>query len=236
MAHTRVMSAALGPPLPLRFYRRDPREVAPELIGCRLVRHLPNGQRLVLRLTEVEAYLGDGTDPASHSHSGPTRRNRSMFGPPGRVYAYRSYGIHTCLNVVCEAAGRGSAVLLRAAEPIEGQATMALCRALLPDTRDARLSVGPGRLAQAVGLELEIDGACLRTGPLTLHAPAVRQTAPNATGRGPRVGIRLGADLPYRYFETCDTTPGSGPSAWVSKFRAGGRRRRDTNGEGARPG
>ena len=103
----------LGPPLRQRFYARDSREVGPELIGCRLVHRRPTGERLVARLTEVEAYLGDGTDPASHAHPGPTPRNSTMFGPSGRLYAYRSYGIHVCVNVVCEADGRAAAVLLR---------------------------------------------------------------------------------------------------------------------------
>ena len=90
----------LGRPLCRTFFDRPCLEVASELLGARLVRRLPDGARLVGRLVEVEAYLGDGSDPASHAHRGPTRRNRSMFGPPGRLYAYRSYGIHTCVNAV----------------------------------------------------------------------------------------------------------------------------------------
>jgi len=103
---------SLATPLRQRFYARDARAVAADLIGCRLVHRLPDGMRLVVRLVEVEAYMGDGSDPASHTHVGPTPRNRVMFGPAGRLYAYRSYGIHTCVNVVCGRPGEGAAVLL----------------------------------------------------------------------------------------------------------------------------
>ncbi len=206
---------SLGPPLRRSFYARDAREVAPALIGCRLVHRLPGGERLVVRLTEVEAYLGDGSDPASHAHPGPTPRNGTMFGPAGRLYAYRSYGIHTCLNVVCETAGRAAAVLLRAGEPLEGVDAMLRLRSLPPTTRAAALTVGPGRLGQALGLGVEDDGRALLSGALTLHPP----DAPAARiGTGPRVGITKAADLPYRYFETDGH---ANPTRWVSAFRPG---------------
>lgn len=210
----------LGPPLRRAFYARDAREVGPALIGCRLVHRLPGGERLIVRLTEVEAYLGDGSDPASHAHSGPTPRNAAMFGPAGRLYVYRSYGIHTCVNVVCEARGRAAAVLLRAGEPLAGGEAMRRRRGLPATARPTDLTVGPGRLGQALGLALEDDGRSLLGGALTLHPPE----ASNARiGTGPRVGITKATDLPYRYFET---DRDARPSPWVSAFRPGKRRQR----------
>jgi len=205
----------LGPPLRKGFFARDSRVVAADLVGCRLVHRLPDGQRLTLRVTEVEASLGDGSDPASHAHTGPTPRNRTMFGPPGRLYAYRSYGLHTCVNVVCESAGRAAAVLLRAGEPLEGESRMRRLRGLDAAARSALVAVGPGRFAQALGLEVEDDGRSLLRPPLTLHLPEPGRAQP-CVERGPRVGITRAAELPYRYFEA--------DSPWVSPFRAGGKK------------
>jgi len=207
----------LGPPHRLSFYARDSRRVARELVGCRLVHRLDDGLRLVVRLVEVEAYLGDGSDPASHAHRGPTARNQVMFGPAGRLYAYRSYGIHTCANVVCAETGRAAAVLLRAAEPIEGLDRMRSLRGLPRDAPAELIARGPGRLAQALGLELADDGQNLLHGALTLHRPA-QGAARVRVVSGPRVGISRAAELPYRYFEA--------ESRWVSSPRAGPRRRR----------
>lgn len=207
----------LDRPLSQRFYARDSRRVAADLIGCRIVHRLDGGERLVVRITEVEAYLGDGSDPASHAHSGQTDRNRTMFGPAGRLYAYRSYGIHTCVNVVCQRAGRAAAVLLRAAEPLEGHQRMRGLRGLGIDARPTLITVGPGRLAQALGLRLEDDGRSLLRCPLTLHPPDARKPR-IGIAQGPRVGITKAAELPYRFFES------EGP--WVSAFRPGGRKRR----------
>jgi len=213
---------SLGSPLPQSFYARDSRLVGPELIGCRLVHRLDTGERLIVRISEVEAYLGDGSDPASHAHPGPTDRNRVMFGPPGRLYAYRSYGIHTCVNVVCEVDGRAAAVLLRAAEPIAGLEVMGRLRGVEPDAKPALLTVGPGRLAQALGLTLGHDGTNLLRGALTLHPPTAE--AKPIVASGPRVGITKAPDLPYRFFEE---TPDSGrPTEWVSAFRPGKRKQR----------
>jgi DNA-3-methyladenine glycosylase len=178
---------------------------------------LDDRERLVVRITEVEAYVGDGSDAASHAHSGPTERNRTMFGPAGRLYAYRSYGIHTCVNVVCEIEGRAAAVLLRAAEPIEGEDRMRCLRNLGEEAKPALISVGPGRLAQALGLRLEDDGLSLLHPPLTLHPPNP-DAEPTRIECGPRVGITRAADLPYRFFES--------ESPWVSSFRRGGKRLR----------
>ncbi len=200
----------LGAPLRHTFFARDSRTVAKDLIGCRLVRRLEGGSRLVLRLVEVEAYLGDGSDPASHAHRGPTDRNSTMFGPAGRIYAYRSYGIHTCANVVCGDRGKAAAVLLRAAEPLEGLDRMKANRGLAAGAKSLLIARGPGRLAAALGLELEHDGETLLRAPFTLHPP-VRGCARIRIETGPRVGISKAADLPYRYFET--------DSPWVSPFR-----------------
>ena len=205
----------LGSPLRRSFYERDSRVVAEALIGCRLVHRLPDGVRLVARIVEVEAYLGDGSDPASHAHPGETPRNRTMFGLPGRLYAYRSYGIHTCVNVVCEVPGRAGAVLLRAAQPLAGLDRMRALRGLAEREPDRALARGPGRLAQALALSLDDDGRSLLRPPLTLHAPAP-DSAPVTVARGPRVGITKAAALPYRYLEK--------DSPWVSAFRTGKRR------------
>ncbi len=174
--------------------------MARELIGAYLVRRLAGGVRLVGRLVEVEAYLGDGSDPASHSHKGPTRRNRSMFGPPGRLYVYRSYGIHLCANAVCEEPGRAAAVLLRALEPVEGDERMRALRGLPPDTPARAIASGPGRLTQAFGLELADDGRNLLSGPLSLRARPTGARRPRVAS-SPRVGISRAVALPYRFFD-----------------------------------
>jgi DNA-3-methyladenine glycosylase len=202
----------VGARLRTAFFDRPCLEVARDLVGTILVHRLPNGTRLGGRLVEVEAYLGAGRDPASHAHRGRTARNVSMFGPPGRLYAYRSYGIHTCLNLVCEAEGRAAAVLLRALEPLEGQERMRRLRGLAPGASLRLLARGPGRLAQALGVPLAMDGVALSRGPLALFAAADGQ-APRLARSG-RTGIREAGDLPYRFYVR--------DSPWVSPFRAGG--------------
>ena len=176
------------------FFDRCALAVAPELLGCRLV-HERDGTRLEGVIAEVEAYLGDGSDPASHAHPGPTRRNASMFGPPGHLYVYRSMGIHLCANVVCDARGRGAAVLLRAAIPVRGAEEMRRRRG---GRGDRELCSGPGKLTQAFGIELEHDGAEALRSELRIEA-ARRGEAPRVLA-GPRIGIRKAADLPYRFF------------------------------------
>ena len=202
----------VGARLRTAFFDRPCLEVARDLVGTILVHRLPNGTRLGGRHVEVEAYLGAGRDPASHAHRGRTARNASMFGPPGRLYAYRSYGIHTCLNLVCEAEGRAAAVLLRALEPLEGQERMRRLRGLAPGASLRLLARGPGRLAQALGVPLAMDGVALSRGPLALFAAADGQ-APRLARSG-RTGIREAGDLPYRFYVR--------DSPWVSPFRAGG--------------
>ncbi len=202
----------LGKPLPQAFFARDSVLVAEELIGCRLVHRLDDGERLVVRLVEVEAYRGDGSDAASHAHSGQSERNKTMFGPAGRLYAYRSYGIHICVNVVCSVPGRAAAVLLRGAEPLAGLSRMRTLRGLDPESDARLLTRGPGRLGQALGLRLTHDGTSLLRAPLTVHPPEIGSPKP-AVEAGPRVGITKSEELPFRFFET--------DSPWVSPFRAG---------------
>jgi len=154
--------------LAIRFFARDAVSVARDLLGCRLVHDSPAGL-LVGRIVEVEAYLGDGSDPASHAHRGATPRNRSMFGPPGRFYVYRSMGLHFCANLVCEPEPRASAVLLRAVEPLAGLAQMQAARG----GRSGReLASGPGKLCQAFGIAREHDGADALRGALRVESRA----------------------------------------------------------------
>jgi len=196
--------------------------VAPALLGCWVVTDRPAG-RVALRLTEVEAYSGAGEDPASHAHRGPTPRAEIMFGPPGRLYVYFSYGVHWCANVVVGPAGRGSAVLLRAGEVVVGEP---LARSRRPAARVARdLARGPARLTQALAVGPDDRGADLLapSSAVRLH----RGPAPAAVSAGPRVGISQATDLPWRFWET------GAPS--VSVFRAGGKPRRGSAGQdGAR--
>jgi DNA-3-methyladenine glycosylase len=160
-------------------------DVAPLLIGCTLLVDGIGG-----RIVEVEAY--DHEDPASHSFAGPGVRNRSMFGPPGHAYVYRSYGVHWCLNFVCDGDGIGSAVLVRALEPTHGLDAMAARRG----TDDPRLLCsGPGRLCQALAVTGAHDGLPLDEAPFEL----LRAREPVEIVRGRRVGISRAADLPWRY-------------------------------------
>jgi DNA-3-methyladenine glycosylase len=167
------------------FFARGVHDVAPELIGCTLLVDGAGGP-----IVEVEAY--DHEDPASHGFSGQTARNRSMFGPPGHAYVYRSYGIHWCLNLVCEEEAVAAAVLLRALEPVEGIEQMRARRGV-DDVR--LLCSGPGRLCQALGVTFEHDGLPLDRPPFELRA---REGVPEIVS-GPRVGITRAADLPWRY-------------------------------------
>jgi DNA-3-methyladenine glycosylase len=169
-----------------RFFERSVHDVAPELIGSTLFINGVGG-----RIVEVEAY--HHTEPAAHSYGGLTPRNAVMFGPPGYAYVYRSYGIHWCLNFVCEPDGSAGAVLIRAIEPLEGLATMRRRRGLA----DVRLLCsGPGRLGQALGVTRDkLNGLALDKAPFALFA---REEAPEIA-TGVRIGITKAADLPWRY-------------------------------------
>ncbi|HKC49316.1 MAG TPA: DNA-3-methyladenine glycosylase [Myxococcota bacterium] len=181
--------------LPRAFFARPCLEVAPEMLGLLLIHELAGGARLVGRIVEVEAYLGDGSDAASHAHRGPTPRSRIMFGPPGHFYVYRSMGLHRCANVVCDAEGRAAAVLLRAAEPLEGEARM---RALRGGRQGRELASGPGKLAQAFAIELAHDGSDALRGALRLERE--RGARAPAISVGPRIGLTKSPDLLYRFF------------------------------------
>jgi len=167
------------------FFARSVHEVAPELIGATL---LVNGVGGLI--VEVEAY--HHTDPAAHSYGGRTERNAVMFGPPGVAYVYRSYGIHWCLNFVCEEEGSASAVLIRALEPTEGLAAMRRRRGL----SDARaLCSGPGKLTEALGVTIKHNGVALDRAPFELRA---RERKPDLVA-GPRIGITKAVENPWRY-------------------------------------
>jgi DNA-3-methyladenine glycosylase len=173
--------------LPREAFARSVHDVAPDLIGSTLLFDGVGG-----RIVEVEAY--DQEDPASHGYRGRTERNASMFGPPGHAYVYRSYGIHWCLNLVCEGEGVASAVLVRALEPIYGLDLMRERRGL-DDPR--LLCAGPGRLCQALGITRDHDGLPLDEPPFELRAPK----APVEVSAGPRIGITQAAERPWRYVE-----------------------------------
>ena len=184
---------------PREFYKRSVVDVARDLLGCILVRETSRGLILAGRLVEVEAYRGDGSDPSAHSHRGPTPRNSSMFGPPGHLYAYSIYGIHTCINLVCEPEGSGSAVLIRAVEPLVGVDRMRMNRGLKPDVQGPSIASGPGRLSQAFGFSLEEDGCPLHRKELCIRAPGT-WSQPLTLAQGPRIGISKAIDLPYRFY------------------------------------
>ena len=173
------------PRLRKSFFDRSVHEVAPELIGTTLTFNGVGGT-----IVEVEAY--HHTDPAAHSYGGPTPRNGVMFGPAGYAYVYRSYGIHWCVNFVCEAEGSASAVLIRALEPTLGLPLMRRRRGLA-DTR--LLCSGPGRLTEALGITGAHSGLALDLPPFALR---VRETEPEIAV-GLRIGITKAADLPWRY-------------------------------------
>jgi DNA-3-methyladenine glycosylase len=178
-------SPELGKQLKRAFFNRSVLEVAPRLIGATL---LVDGVGGII--VEVEAY--HHTEPAAHSYRGPTPRNAVMFGPAGFAYIYRSYGIHWCVNFVCEKAGSASAVLIRALEPTHGIAAMRRRRGL----HDERLLCsGPGKLTEALGITHAHNGLALDAPPIALHA---RVTKPDVVA-GVRIGLTKAVDLPWRY-------------------------------------
>ena len=167
------------------FFDRPVLEVAPELIGATLTVNGVGGM-----IVEVEAY--HHTEPAAHSYGGPTPRNAVMFGPPGFAYVYRSYGIHWCMNCVCEPEGSAGAVLIRAIEPLDGLASMRRRRGL----SDQRLLCsGPGRLCQAMGVTIACNGTRLDRAPFEMRA---RSGTPEIAV-GVRIGITKAAERPWRF-------------------------------------
>lgn len=164
-------------------------EVAPRLLGA-VLRH----GDVAVRLTEVEAYDGPN-DPGSHAYRGQTARNATMFGPPGRLYCYFTYGMHVCANVVTGEEGNPSAVLLRAGEVVEG---VELARSRRPRSSDRDLARGPARLCNALGIDLGHDGVDLAAGPVTLSPRTPGDHAGIETG--PRVGLRGAPDRPWRFW------------------------------------
>jgi DNA-3-methyladenine glycosylase len=197
-----------------RFFERPAVEVAPQLLGGLL-----HCRGVVLRITEVEAYLGVGNDPGSHGFRGPTPRNAVMFGEPGHLYTYFTYGMHVCANVVCSPAGTSSGILLRAGEVIEGMDAARSRRTTSKSTVD--LARGPARLAVALGITLADGGADLAGGDpsggpnprggLWLETP----TAASPFATSPRTGVSGaggGADYPWRFYIPGDPT--------VSPYRA----------------
>ena len=180
------------------FFTRDTLTVARELLGRRLVRVL-DGARLSGRIVEVEAYVGDG-DQACHASRGRTRRNATMFGPPGHAYVYFVYGMHHCFNVVTEREGYPAAVLIRALEPLEG---LDMMRARRDGRPDVQLTSGPARLCQALGIDRRFDGADLCAPDVLLFIEEDAGVPDEAVATGPRIGVRgdaVALSAPWRLY------------------------------------
>jgi len=185
-----------GRRLPRAFYRRDPRVVAPDLLNKVLVAGARAG-----RIVEVEAYCGS-EDPGSHAFRGPTTRNATMFGPPGGLYVYFTYGMHWCANAVCGDEGVGVAVLLRALAPLRGLEEMRLARPAA--RRDRDLCSGPAKLCQAFGLDRRFDGADLVTADRGVTVVDDGVPPPAQPSISTRIGLSAGADLPWRWYVAGD--------------------------------
>ena len=188
------------------FYDRPVLEVAPDLLGC-VVRHGETSGVIV----ETEAY--HLSEPACHAYVGLTERTSTLFGPPGRAYVYRSYGIHALLNAVCEPEGVGAAVLIRALEPLEGIELMRERRGL---DRLQDLCSGPGKLSQALGIELELNGTDLAAGPIVIE-PRLEAWRDVRWVAGERVGISKAVDLEWRF---CALGSRSVSRPWPRELRA----------------
>ena len=218
------MSGTVPTPLS-ELVGRPALDVAPALLGALITSTTPDGV-VTARLTEVEAYGGVGTDPGSHAHRGRTARNATMFGPPGHWYVYFTYGMHWCLNLVCEPEGVAGAVLLRAAEVTEGADLAARRRRTRPDAPAPRardLARGPARLTRALGVDGSYDGtsAVVADGPLVLRLAEHAQPGRVRVARGPRVGVGgAGAGTPWRFWLVGDPTV-SAYRAHTARARAG---------------
>ena len=225
------MAGVAGAVLPRDFFARRSLQVAPELLGC-VLEHDTDAGLVAVRITEVEAYEG-AHDPASHSYRGRTARNAVMFGPPGHAYVYFTYGMHWCVNLVCLTPGTASAVLIRAGQVISGVALAterrSAGRARPSSIAERELARGPARLCQALGIDRAQNGldAVDPSSPLRIRAGAGAagggpvqtspvQTSPGQIGpvqispvqisRGPRVGISVATERPWRFWVTGDPT------------------------------
>ena len=192
--------------LPAAFYDRPVLDVARDLVGCELV-HGPAGGVIV----ETEAY--HESEPACHAHIGVTARTHVLFRAPGTAYVYRSYGIHALVNAVCEHEGVGAAVLIRALEPVDGLAAMHARRGL---ARSEELCSGPGKLTQALGIDLSLNGTSLVDGPIELSAREPGALEPRVVV-GERIGITKAAELPWRF---CDADSHHVSRPWPAAMRA----------------
>jgi DNA-3-methyladenine glycosylase len=210
--------------IPRDFFARPSVQVAPDLLGC-VLEHETEAGLVAVELTEVEAYDGEA-DPASHAYRGKTARNAVMFGPPGHAYVYFTYGMYFCVNLVCVGEGTASAVLLRAGRVIAGEELARARRtrsAAVVAPRD--LARGPGRLCQALAIDRSLDGAdvCVPDSPLRVRW---EEAGPGTTARsaerkvctGPRVGIAVAAEVPWRFWVEGEPT--------VSAYRPAAPRRR----------
>jgi DNA-3-methyladenine glycosylase len=186
------------------FFARDTLTVAAQLIGCRLVRRLPgeNGN-IIVRIDETEAYKGS-TDAASHAYRGVTPRNQVMFGPPGNLYVYFTYGMHYCMNIVTESDGVPGAVLLRGAVAIEGIDIIRHLRSRKSTPADKQLLNGPAKLTQGLAIDLSFNNydlcACSQNqdAPLAMLPPLTGERKPNIV-QTPRIGISQATHLPWRF-------------------------------------
>jgi DNA-3-methyladenine glycosylase len=208
--------------MPREFFARPSVPVAPDLLGC-VLEHQTEAGLVAVELTEVEAYAG-ASDPASHAYRGKTARNAVMFGPPGHAYVYFTYGMHFCVNLVCLGNGSASAVLLRAGRIIEGEELARARRTGGPrgvrgdgSPREKKpvsfrdLARGPARLCQALDIDRSLDGAdvCVPDSPLRMRWPEAGTTARSAERKvasGPRVGISVAAEVPWRFWVEGDPT------------------------------
>jgi DNA-3-methyladenine glycosylase len=183
------------------FFARNTLTVARDLLGRYLV-HRRDGERLSGRIVETEAYVGE-QDDASHASPGPTKRNASMYGPPGHAYVYLIYGMYHCFNVVTEREGFPAAVLIRALEPLEGLDAMRERRGRVGARGVEMLTSGPGRLCQALAIDLRQDGADLCISDAALFLEAGDPVPDNVVGVGPRVNVRgdeFALSAPWRFY------------------------------------
>ncbi len=223
MAHQGDVAGAYAA-LCREFYDRDPLEVAPELLGKLLIR----GRR-VGRIVEVEAYRGS-EDPASHAYRGRTRRNATMFGPPGHLYVYFTYGMHWCANAVCWPDGRAGAVLLRALSPEHGLDEMSVMRSKARRSTD--LCSGPAKLCQAFGLDGSFDGADLVQGAAGIIIASDGAAPPATPGTSERIGVTPSTGARWRWWSPGDPNVSRHPAGEPGAGRKG---RHALRGAASRP-